>query len=131
MQKKQIISITFKSLIMNYHIYVPTEKGKTKIDCSKILYVESSLQFTRVTFTNEEKLQLLLTINEVDHLLFNQGFFRFNNKYLVNLQYVEVVFPKDASKVVLENGKEIFVDHNKKDDLFESLKQVYDLHALV
>ncbi|MCB2196652.1 MAG: LytTR family transcriptional regulator DNA-binding domain-containing protein [Bacteroidetes bacterium] len=116
---------------MNYHIYVPTEKGKTKIDCSKILYVESSLQFSRVTFTNEERLELLLTINEVEHLLFNQGFFRFNNKYLVNLQYVEVVFPKDASKVVLENGKEIFVNHDRKDDLFESLKQVYDLHALV
>ncbi len=116
---------------MNYHIYVPTEKGKMKIDCNQILYVATSLQFSRVTFINEEKLELLLTINEVDHLLFNQGFFRFNNKYLVNLRYVEVVFPKDASKVVLENGKEIFVNHNRKDDLFESLKQVYDLHELV
>ena len=116
---------------MSYHIYVPTERGKMKIDCSQILYIETSLQFSRVTFVNEEKLELLLTINEVEHLLFNQGFFRFNNKYLVNLIYVEVVFPSDASKVVLENGKEIFVNHNKKDELFESLKQVYELHELV
>lgn len=115
----------------NYNIYVPTEKGKMKIDCSQILYIESSLQFARITFKSEEKLELLLTMSETEHMLFNQGFFRFNNKYLVNLRYVEVVFPTDASKVVLENGKEIFVNHNKKDELFESLKQVYELHELV
>jgi DNA-binding LytR/AlgR family response regulator len=114
-----------------YNIYVPTEKGKMKIDCSQILYVETSLQFSRITFVDEERLELLLTLGEVEHLLYNQGFFRFNNKYLVNLRYVEVVFPSDASKVVLDNGKEIFVNHNKKDELFESLKQVYELHELV
>lgn len=113
-----------------YNIYVPTEKGKMKIDCSQILYIESSLQFTRITFVNNEILELLLTMSETEHLLFNQGFFRFNNKYLVNLRYVEVVFPSEASKVVLENGKEIFVNHNKKEELFESLRQVYELHEI-
>lgn len=114
----------------SYNIYVPTEKGKMKIESNQILYVETSMQLSRVTFVNDEKLELLLTINEIEHLLYNQGFFRFNNKYLVNLKYVEVVFPSDASKVVLENGKEIFVNHNKRDELFESLKQVYELHEL-
>ena len=114
-----------------YNIYVPTEKGKMKIDCGQILYIESSLQFSRLTFVNNENLELLLTLSEMEHLLFDQGFFRFNNKYLVNLRYVEVVFPSDASKVVLENGKEIFVNHNKKDELFENLRQVYELHELV
>ncbi|PLX12916.1 MAG: hypothetical protein C0597_12415 [Marinilabiliales bacterium] len=113
-----------------YNIYVPTEKGKMKIESSQILYIEASLNLSRVTFINNERLELLLTIGEVEHLLFNHGFFRFNNKYLVNLKYVEVVFPSDASKVVLENGKEIFVNHNKKDELFESLKQVYELHEI-
>jgi len=115
----------------SYNVYVPTEKGKMKIECSKILYVESSMHLSRVTMVNDEKIELLLTIGEVDHLLYNQGFFRFNNKYLVNLKYIEVVFPSDASKVVLENGKEIFVNHNKKDELFESLKQVYELHEMI
>ena len=114
-----------------YNIYVPTEKGKMKIDCSQILYIETSLQFSRLTLINNEKIELLLTISEIEHLLFDQGFFRFNNKYLVNLRYVEVVFPSDASKVVLENGKEIFVNHNKKDELFENLRQVFDLYELV
>ncbi len=114
-----------------YNIYIPTEKGKMKIDCSQILYIETSLQCSRLTLINNEKIELLLTLNEIEHLLFDQGFFRFNNRYLVNLRHVEVVFPSDASKVVLENGKEIFVNYNKQDELFTSLKKVYDLQELV
>ncbi len=114
-----------------YNIYIPTEKGKIKIDCSQILYIETSLQFTRATFANEDTTEILLSINEMEHLLAGQGFFRFNNKYIVNLKYIQIVFPSDASKVILENGKEIFVDYDKKDELFENLLQVYDLHELV
>lgn len=114
-----------------YNIYIPTEKGKKKIESNEILYVETSMQLSRAVLVNNEKLELLLTIGEVEHLLFNQGFFRFNHKYLVNLNYVQAVFPSDASKVILENGKEIFVNHNKRDELFESLKQVYELHETV
>ena len=114
-----------------YNIYIPTEKGKRKIDCSQLLYVETSHQFTRATFANNETLEILLTIEEMEHLLAGQGFFKFNNKYLVNLLYVQIVFPSDASKVILENGKEIFVNYNKKEELFENLLQVYDLQELV
>lgn len=115
----------------NYYIYIPTIKGKMKLDSNQILYVEASLQFARVTLVNNEAFELLLKISEIEHLLLNQGFFKFNNKLLVNLKYIQVVFPSNASKVIMENGKEIFVDHNKREELFESLKQVYDLQETV
>ena len=114
-----------------YNIYVPIEKGKIKIDCSKILYLETSLQFTRATLASNETIEILLTINEIEQLLSDQVFFRFNNKAIVNLKYVQIVFPSEASKVILENGKEIFVNHNKKDELFTSLRKVYDLQEIV
>ena len=112
----------------SYNIYVPTIKGNVAIDCKQIMYVESVLNFSKVVFTNNKYLELLLTVKETELLLSNQGFYRFNNKYLVNLHYVQVIFPSDASKVVLENGKEIFVDHNKRDELFENLREVYNLY---
>ena len=49
----------------------------------------------------------------------------------MNLKYVQVVFPLDASKVILENGEEIFVNKEKKEDLFESLKQVFELQEVI
>ena len=120
-----------KGIMNNYNINVITEKGRMKLDSNQVLYVETSLQFLRVTLVNNETIELLLTISEIEHLLLNQGFFKFNNKLLVNLEYVQVVFPSNASKVIMEDGKEIFVDHNKREELFERLKEVYDLHELV
>ena len=111
-------------------IYLLTDSDKIEVNCDEILYVENSLQFSRIIFLNEEKLETLMTIDEVENLLTDKGFFRFNNKYLVNLRFVQAVIPSDASKVILENGKEIFVSHNKKDELFKSLRIVYELHEL-
>lgn len=113
-----------------YNIYVPTEKGKMGIDIKHIMYIESVYDLSRIVFNNHEKLELLLTIDEVEQLLFDQGFFRFNYKYLVNLRYVQMIFPHDASKVILENGKEIFVSQSRREELFESLKKVFDLQEV-
>ena len=115
----------------NYNISIITEKGRMKLDCNQVIYVEASLQSSKLTLINNKTVELLLTISEIEHLLLNQGFFKFNNKLLVNLKYVEVVFPSNASKVILENGKEIFVNHDKREKLFEKLKQVYDLQETV
>jgi DNA-binding LytR/AlgR family response regulator len=115
----------------SYNINVLTENGKTTIDCSKILYVESSLQFSRVTMLDDKTIELLLTLQEVEYMLLEQGFFKMNNRFLVNLKYVEVVFPSNASKIIMENGKEVLVNYTKREELFENLRQVYELHELV
>ena len=114
-----------------YNIYVPTKKGKMGIDIKHIMFIESVNDFSRIVFNNHEKLELLLTIDEIEQLLFDQGFFRFSYKYLVNLKYVQLIFPSDASKVILENGKEIFVSQSRREELFESLKKVFDLQEIV
>lgn len=115
----------------NYNIYVPTRVGKKVINCSEIIYMESVLGITKTHLVNDQVEEILLSISELEYLLRKRGFFRFNNKNLVNLRYVQVVFPLDASKVILENGKEIFVCQNKKEDLFESLKQVFELQEMI
>lgn len=114
-----------------YTIYMPTEKGKMGINAQHIIYVEAFKDFSRIILNNNDRLNLLLTIDEVEQLLFDQGFFRFNQKHLVNLRYVQMIFPHDASKVILENGKEIFVSQSRKDNLFESLRKVFDLQEYV
>ncbi len=114
-----------------YNILIPTEKGEIAVDSKQVIYVEADIHQVQVVLIDDQRIPVRLSMNEMEYSLSKRGFFRFNRKYLVNLRYVEVVFPYNASKVVLENGKEIFVNHNKKDELFESLKEVYDLHELV
>jgi hypothetical protein len=42
-----------------------------------------------------------------------------------------MIFTRDASKVILENGKEIFVSQSRKENLFESLRKVFDLQECI
>lgn len=115
----------------NYNISVLTEKGKKTIDTSNILYVEASLQFSRVTLVNNDTVELLLTVPEIEYMLLNQGFYRLSSRVIVNLKFVEVVFPSNASKIIMEDGKEFFVNYTKREELFENLREVYELHELV
>ncbi len=114
-----------------YTIYIPTESGKMGIDTKHVVYVEAVNDFSRIILNNNEPLNLLLTIDEVEQLLFDQGFFRFNYKHLVNLRYVQMIFTRDASKVILENGKSIFVSQSRREELFENLKKVFDLEEVI
>lgn len=114
-----------------YSINVITESGRKTIESNQIMYIETSLQFSRVTLTNNETIELLLTIAEVEYLLSKQGFFKLNDKFILNLNNIEVVFPSNASKIIMENGKEVFVNFNRREELFENLKEVYQLHELV
>lgn len=115
----------------DYNIYIPTTEGREVINCNDIMYAESEFDYSRIVFKNEGILEVLLSISELEYILKKHGFFRFNNRNLVNLRYVQVIFPLDASKVILENGKEIFVNQNKKESLFNSLKEVFDLQEVI
>lgn len=108
-------------------INAEAEKKTVKQYCNQIIYIEASKQLSRVILVNNKTFDLLLSISEIEHLLLGQGFFKFNNKILVNLKYIQVVFPSNASKVIMDNGKEIFVDYDKREELFENLNQVYEL----
>lgn len=113
----------------NYNIYIPSTEGREVLNCNEIMYAEAEQDYSIVVFKDEGILEVLLTIPELEYLLSKRGFFRFNNRTLVNLRYVQVIFPLDASKVILENGKEIFVSQDKKEALFEGLKEVFDLQG--
>ncbi len=115
----------------DFNIYVTTIQGKKVLSCNNIMYAESQNSLSRIVFSDNTTEEVLLTISELEYLLRKRGFFRFNHRSLVNLRFVQVIFPLDASKVILENGKEIFVSQDKKDDLFESLKKVFDLQEVV
>jgi len=114
-----------------YVIYVPTEFGKIKIDCSKIMFIERGEPFSKVYYENEKNAELFITINEAELLLFDQGFFRCNNDFLVNLRFVQLLFPANSSKIILESGKEITVEPDKRNEMFDKLCEVFEFYELV
>ncbi|MCG8411414.1 MAG: LytTR family transcriptional regulator DNA-binding domain-containing protein [Bacteroidales bacterium] len=113
-----------------YYINILTPEGKEKIDCNQLLYAESNFKFSRLILMNNT-INTLSSLQELESKLISQGFFRLNNNYIVNLKYVQLIFPSNSSKLIMENGMAISVDYSKREDLFHCLRKVYELHELV
>jgi DNA-binding LytR/AlgR family response regulator len=111
----------------NLKICLPVKKGKIEVNLNQILYFESLGYNDYMVLKNNEKIELTMNVEEIEQILWSQGFFRISKNYLVNLTLVQIIFPSDAPKVVLDNGKEIFVPQSKRNELFKALESVCHL----
>jgi len=110
-----------------FNLYLPTKNGKFGINFNHIQYFESLGDVNYMVLNNDEKIELLMDVDEIEQILWYQGFFRVTKNYLVNLKSIQLIFPDNAPKVVLENGKKIFVPQSRRKDLFKALESVYQL----
>ena len=115
----------------DFNICIPSTEGIEVLNCNELMYADAEHDYSRIVFKDEGVIEVLLTITELEYFLSKRGFFRFNNTTLVNLRYVQVIFPLDASIVILENGEEISVSKERREDLFEGLKEVFELQEAV
>jgi len=113
------------------NIYLPSKNGKLGLDLNQILYFEAFGDTDYMVLNNNKKVEILMDIDEIEQLLWYQGFYRVSKNYLVNLKAVQIIFPSDTSKIILENGKEIFVPQNRHDELFYVLEKVCQLQECV
>ncbi|OFX84539.1 MAG: hypothetical protein A2W99_14860 [Bacteroidetes bacterium GWF2_33_16] len=110
-----------------FNIFLPTKKGKFGTDLKHVLYFESLGDSDYMVLNNDEKIELLMDVDELEQMLWYHGFFRITKNYLINLESVQLIFPGNNPKIVLENGKEIFVPQNRRTELFKSLEVVYQM----
>lgn len=98
------------------YVLVPMRGGTKKIDASHIYYVE--VRNHMLTFyTKEGMIQGQGSIRELEEGLMEEGFYRCNKCYLINLEYVDSIHNND----VVINGEIVQVSRSKKKDLMNQL----------
>ncbi len=97
-------------------VLVQTEKGMKKVLSTDIMYVESVKHDIFVVTRNEE-FQIKSTMKKMEELLNDARFFRSNNSYLVNLDYVSGI--KDDFVAI--NGQLLKIARPRKKEFMEAL----------
>jgi len=82
-------------------ITLPTERGLTRLEASRIYYVETENHAVQV-YTEKGNWRLRESMHTMEALLAEHQFFRCNSCYLVNLAHVEQV---DGSVVVVAGNR--------------------------
>ena len=98
------------------YITIPTGVGILRLDSSKVTYIES-FNHKLVIHTPEEDYTLSGTMQNMEALFSDHGFFRCNNSYLVNLNAVERV----DHNLVTVGGQELSISRPKRKAFMDAL----------
>ena len=98
------------------YVTLPTDLGLTRVDVSRIYYVETEAHFLIIK-TDQGEYRMRDTMKNMETVLTKYGFFRCNNCYLVNLKHVGRV---DGSTAYV-NGEELTISRPRYKAFMETL----------
>jgi DNA-binding LytR/AlgR family response regulator len=87
-----------------------------------ILFFSATEHTSMVTYSDGHIMEIDLTLNELDQK-FNT-FFQINDKYLINLEYLNNVSDLENGYVLIDNCYKFSIDSDKKRLLFEALNML-------
>ncbi len=97
-------------------VLVKTKQGYRKVKHSSILYMESEGHYINI-YCKEEKISFLESLKSMEQILENQGFYRCNSCYIINLEYVKEV----KNSTVMVGEYELQVSRGRKKSFLEAL----------
>ena len=99
-----------------YYITIAVKGGTMKLEAGSIFYVESQ-GHNLIFHTRTGIMKGRGVLKEIEQLLAEHDFFRCNNGYLVNLEYVDGV--RDGNAIV--NGEALLISRPRKAEFLEAL----------
>ncbi len=107
----------------NRKLVLPLMEGFAVVKMSDILFCEAQDNFTCFYFTDGKKSLICRNLKFYESALSDFGFCRVHRSHIVNLEYIKRYIKGKGGSVVLENGKEILVSNNKKEELIRRLSR--------
>lgn len=106
-----------------HRIALPSAKETRFVYPGEIVCCEAKNNYTVFHLVDGEKLVISKPIYEYEELLFEYGFIRCHNSYLVNKEFVKSLFKEDGATFLLANGIQIPVSRQKREFVRNELAQ--------
>lgn len=108
----------------NKKITIHTMHGFEVIAAQDILYCKSDVNYTTLFLKDEKMLTVARTLKEFEAVLTQYNFYRINNSYLVNLEYIKSYNKGKGGFIKLESGAEIEVSSRRKEEFLRQLEKM-------
>ena len=115
-QQLNILLENFKKESNLKKIAIPTVDGFDFISVSDIVRCEAMGSYTRVHFSNSQKVLVSKPLKDYESLLPEDLFFRIHNSHLINLNYIKKYSRGRGGVVELEDGSVIEVAVRRKEE---------------
>jgi two-component system LytT family response regulator len=102
--------------IKEQKVGLPVSDGVLFVSLMDIIRCESDNNYTKVFFTNRDKILICKTLKDIEELLGEPHFFRVHQSHLVNMNNIKQYIKSDGGYLVMSDKTEVPISRNKKDD---------------
>ncbi len=106
-------------------IAVPTGNEIRFIEFSTILYLKADSSYTEIYFTDNSKLLVSRTLRNFEEVLTsNNGFFRCQKSYMINVNYISNYVKSEGGFIVMKNEARVPISPEKSGELLDLLQMI-------
>jgi two-component system, LytTR family, response regulator len=105
-------------------IALPTNECIEVVDVNSIIYCESVKDYLIFYLDNKKEIIITKSISSYEKLLFDFGFFRIHNSYLINMKHIKRYVRGRGGYVSMINGKKLDVSVRRKQAFLIELTQL-------
>lgn len=107
----------------NPSITLSTSEGIEFVPLSEIIKIEASGPYSIFYLKDRKKIMVSKHLKEYEQLLFEYGFFRLQNSYIINIHEVKRMVRTDGGYVIMSDDTQISISPKKKSEFLEFLGQ--------
>lgn len=104
-------------------ITLATSEGLEFVPLREIVKIEASGPYSIFFLKSNKKIMVSKNLKEYEHMLYDYGFFRLQNSFIINIHEVRRLVKTDGGYVVMEDDSKIGISPKKKAELMAYLGQ--------
>ncbi|MFN3849079.1 MAG: LytR/AlgR family response regulator transcription factor [Spirosomataceae bacterium] len=88
--------------------------GRLNVNPEEIIFLQADINYTRVFFTDGKSKIVATNLGKLENRFANEGFFRPNKSYIVNLKHVSrFLHEEQQAQIMMSNDVEIHISRRK------------------
>ncbi len=123
-EQLELLSDTLKEQHTPKRLALATLQGIVFLKINEIIRVEALSNYSTFFLINKQKIMVSKTLKEFEPILTMQNFFRISRSCIVNTDYIVKYKNEDGGVLELQDGSEVSVGPNRKNELVELLSRI-------
>ena len=123
-EQLELLGDTLKEQHAPKRLALATLQGIVFLKINEIIRVEALSNYSTFYLINKQKIMVSKTLKEFEPILTMQNFFRVNRSCIVNTDYIIKYKHEDGGMLELQDGSEVGVGPNRKNELVELLSRI-------
>ena len=108
-----------------FKLSIPSNKGYEYVNTNDIIRIEADGRYSIIHLKDSSNITVTKLISELIETIDDSTFYRPHKSHFINLNYVKKFVKTDGNYIEMEDGAQVAIARNKKDEFLKVMKNTY------